>query len=152
MLPPSYPERAGLLARHPGSLLAVAAMTAAFLAPPFVGYEAAWEIASALGYAAWWMKERERKLKEREPVRPADEATTIIVPAYDTALVGTPQPRPLSRWAGRAKHGAGHQGGAASESAPVLAPLPQVCPAGHGPLCLTRPTCCCRVATERRCA
>jgi len=31
-------------------------------------------IASALGYAAWWMKERERKLKEREPVRPAEAA------------------------------------------------------------------------------
>lgn len=80
------------------------------------------------------------------------EAAPPCSPLPFAALVGTPQPRPLSRWAGRAKHGAGHQGGAASESAPVLAPLPQVCPAGHGPLCLTRPTCCCRVATERRCA
>jgi flagellar biosynthesis protein FlhA len=31
-------------------------------------------IASALGYAAWWMKERDRKLKEQEPVRPAEAA------------------------------------------------------------------------------
>ncbi len=31
-------------------------------------------IGSALGYAAWWTAERERKLKEREPVRPADAA------------------------------------------------------------------------------
>lgn len=31
-------------------------------------------IASALGYAAWWMKERDRKLQEREPVRPAEAA------------------------------------------------------------------------------
>ena len=52
VLPPSYAQRTGPLARHPGSALAVAAMTAAFLAPPFVGYEAAWEIATALGYVA----------------------------------------------------------------------------------------------------
>ena len=52
VLPPSYSERTGPLARHPGSVLAVAAMIAAFLAPPFVGYEAAWEIATALGYVA----------------------------------------------------------------------------------------------------
>ncbi len=31
-------------------------------------------IASALGYSAWWMKERDRKLKEQEPVRPAEAA------------------------------------------------------------------------------
>jgi flagellar biosynthesis protein FlhA len=31
-------------------------------------------IGSALGYAAWWMKERDRKLKEQEPVRPAEAA------------------------------------------------------------------------------
>src|SRR5262249_5438563 len=31
-------------------------------------------IASALGYAAWWMKERDRKAKEVEPVRPAEAA------------------------------------------------------------------------------
>jgi flagellar biosynthesis protein FlhA len=31
-------------------------------------------IASALAYAAWWMKERDRKLKEQEPVRPAEAA------------------------------------------------------------------------------
>ena len=31
-------------------------------------------ISSALGYAAWWMKERDRKLKEQEPVRPAEAA------------------------------------------------------------------------------
>jgi flagellar biosynthesis protein FlhA len=31
-------------------------------------------IASALGYAAWWMKERDRKAKETEPVRPAEAA------------------------------------------------------------------------------
>lgn len=31
-------------------------------------------IASALGYAAWWMKERDRKLREQEPVRPAEAA------------------------------------------------------------------------------
>src|SRR5512147_2534303 len=31
-------------------------------------------IASALGYAAWWMKERDRKLQEQEPVRPAEAA------------------------------------------------------------------------------
>lgn len=52
VLPPSYAQRTGPLARHPGSVLAVAAMIAAFLAPPFVGYEAAWEVAAALGYVA----------------------------------------------------------------------------------------------------
>ncbi len=31
-------------------------------------------LGSALGYAAWWMKERERQAKEREPVRPAEAA------------------------------------------------------------------------------
>ena len=31
-------------------------------------------IASALGYAAWWMKERDRKAKEQDPVRPAEAA------------------------------------------------------------------------------
>ena len=31
-------------------------------------------IGSALGYAAWWMAERDRKLREREPVRPAEAA------------------------------------------------------------------------------
>src|SRR5262245_1862289 len=38
--------------RHPGSALAVAAMTLALLAPPIVTYEAIWEVASALGYLA----------------------------------------------------------------------------------------------------
>ena len=31
-------------------------------------------IACALGYAAWWMKERDRKAKEQDPVRPAEAA------------------------------------------------------------------------------
>lgn len=31
-------------------------------------------IAAALGYAAWWMKERDRKAREAEPVRPAEAA------------------------------------------------------------------------------
>ncbi|MBX3606901.1 MAG: flagellar biosynthesis protein FlhA, partial [Piscinibacter sp.] len=31
-------------------------------------------ISAALGYAAWWMKERDRKLQEQEPVRPAEAA------------------------------------------------------------------------------
>jgi flagellar biosynthesis protein FlhA len=31
-------------------------------------------IACALGYAAWWMKERDRKAKEADPVRPAEAA------------------------------------------------------------------------------
>jgi len=44
--------RSGLIIRHPGSALAVAAMTVALLAPPLVTYEAMWEIAAALGYVA----------------------------------------------------------------------------------------------------
>lgn len=42
----------GILARHPGGALALAAMLLAVLAPPLVTYELAWEIASALGYVA----------------------------------------------------------------------------------------------------
>ena len=44
--------RSGLIIRHPGSVLAVAAMTVALFAPPLVTYEAAWEVAAALGYVA----------------------------------------------------------------------------------------------------
>jgi hypothetical protein len=53
-------------------------------------------IASALGYAAWWMKERDRKAKEQDPVRPAEaaqanpEATWDDLQPVDTLGAGAP--------------------------------------------------------------
>lgn len=43
-------------------------------------------IASALGYAAYWMKERDRKAKEAEPVRPAEAAQANPEATWDDLM------------------------------------------------------------------
>ena len=43
-------------------------------------------IASALGYAAWWMKERDRKAREIEPVRPAEAAQANPEATWDDLI------------------------------------------------------------------
>jgi flagellar biosynthesis protein FlhA len=43
-------------------------------------------IASGLGYAAWWMKERDRKAKDVEPVRPAEAAQANPEATWDDLM------------------------------------------------------------------
>lgn len=43
-------------------------------------------IASALGYAAYWMRERDRKAKEAEPVRPAEAAQANPEATWDDLM------------------------------------------------------------------
>jgi flagellar biosynthesis protein FlhA len=43
-------------------------------------------IASGLGYAAWWMKERDRKAREVEPVRPAEAAQANPEATWDDLM------------------------------------------------------------------